>query len=138
MGLLDQRVAVVTGAGRGIGRDIARCLASEGASVVVNDLGASLEGEGKADDPASETVKLIEDAGGKAVANGDSVSDFEGAGRIIAQAVDTFGQIDILVNNAGIVRDRSLLKMEEGGLRRGHRGAPEGDVQLHAATPHRS
>jgi NAD(P)-dependent dehydrogenase (short-subunit alcohol dehydrogenase family) len=114
MGLLDQRVAVVTGAGRGIGRDIARCLASEGASVVVNDLGASLEGEGKADDPASETVKLIEDAGGKAVSNGDSVSDYEGAGRIIAQAVDTYGQIDILVNNAGIVRDRSLLKMEEG------------------------
>src|ERR1700683_718565 len=114
MGLLDDRVAVVTGAGRGIGRDIARCLASEGASVVVNDLGASLEGEGKADDPASETVRLIEDAGGKAVANGDSVSDYQGAGRIIAQAVDTYGQIDILVNNAGIVRDRSLLKMEEG------------------------
>src|SRR3984957_13563641 len=113
MGLLDERVAVVTGAGRGIGRDIARCLASEGASVVVNDVGASLEGEGKADDPASETVKAIEDAGGKAVANGDSVSDYEGAGRIIAQAVDTFGKIDILVNNAGIVRDRSLLKMEE-------------------------
>jgi NAD(P)-dependent dehydrogenase (short-subunit alcohol dehydrogenase family) len=114
MGLLDDRVAVVTGAGRGIGRDIARCLASEGARVVVNDLGASLEGEGKADDPASETVGLIEEAGGKAVANGESVSDFAGAGRLIAQAVDTFGQIDILVNNAGIVRDRSLLKMEEG------------------------
>jgi NAD(P)-dependent dehydrogenase (short-subunit alcohol dehydrogenase family) len=113
MGLLDGRVAVVTGAGRGIGRDIARCLASEGASVVVNDLGASLEGEGKADDPASETVASIEEAGGKAVANGESVSDFEGARRLIAQAVDTFGQIDILVNNAGIVRDRSLLKMEE-------------------------
>jgi NAD(P)-dependent dehydrogenase (short-subunit alcohol dehydrogenase family) len=113
MGLLDGRVAVVTGAGRGIGRDIARCLASEGASVVVNDLGASLEGEGKADDPASETVASIEEAGGKAVANGESVSDFEGAGRLIAQAVDSFGQIDILVNNAGIVRDRSLLKMEE-------------------------
>jgi NAD(P)-dependent dehydrogenase (short-subunit alcohol dehydrogenase family) len=113
MGLLDGRVAVVTGAGRGIGRDIARCLASEGASVVVNDLGASLEGEGKADDPASETVRLIEGAGGKAVANGDSVSEYDGAGRIIAQAVDTYGQIDILVNNAGIVRDRSLLKMEE-------------------------
>ena len=103
----------MTGAGRGIGREIALCLAAEGASVVVNDLGASLDGEGAADDPASETVQHIKDAGGKAVANGDSVSDFEGAGRIIAQAVDTFGQIDILVNNAGIVRDRSLLKMEE-------------------------
>jgi NAD(P)-dependent dehydrogenase (short-subunit alcohol dehydrogenase family) len=113
MGLLDGRVAVVTGAGRGIGRDIARSLASEGASVVVNDLGASLEGVGAADDPAAETVGLIEEAGGKAVSNGDSVSDFAGAGRIIAQAVDTFGKIDILVNNAGIVRDRSLLKMEE-------------------------
>jgi NAD(P)-dependent dehydrogenase (short-subunit alcohol dehydrogenase family) len=113
MGLLDDRVAVVTGAGRGIGRDIARSLASEGASVVVNDLGASLAGEGAADDPAAETVGLIEEAGGKAVSNGDSVADFAGAGRIIAQAVDTFGKIDILVNNAGIVRDRSLLKMDE-------------------------
>jgi len=114
MGLLDDRVAVVTGAGRGIGRDIARCLAAEGASVVVNDLGASLAGEGEAVDPASETANEINEAGGKAVANGDSVSSFEGASRIIAQAVDTFGKIDILVNNAGIVRDRSLLKMEEG------------------------
>jgi NAD(P)-dependent dehydrogenase (short-subunit alcohol dehydrogenase family) len=113
MGLLDDRVAIVTGAGRGIGREIALCLAAEGASVVVNDLGASLAGEGAADDPASETVRDIKDAGGKAVANGDSVADFEGAGRIVAQAVDTFGQIDILVNNAGIVRDRSLLKMDE-------------------------
>jgi NAD(P)-dependent dehydrogenase (short-subunit alcohol dehydrogenase family) len=113
MGLLDGRVAVVTGAGRGIGRDIARCLAAEGASVVVNDVGASLAGEGSADDPATETVNLIKQAGGKAVANGDSVSDFDGAGRIISQAVDTFGKIDILVNNAGIVRDRSLLKMDE-------------------------
>jgi len=113
MGLLDDRVAVVTGAGRGIGRDIALCLAAEGARVVVNDLGASLSGEGGENDPASETVALIEGAGGKAVANYESVSDFSGAGRIIAQAVDDFGQIDILVNNAGIVRDRSLLKMEE-------------------------
>jgi NAD(P)-dependent dehydrogenase (short-subunit alcohol dehydrogenase family) len=113
MGLLDDRVAVVTGAGRGIGRDIARCLAAEGASVVVNDLGASLAGDGKAGDPASETVALITDAGGRAVTNGDSVAEYDGAGRIIAQAVDTFGKIDILVNNAGIVRDKSLLKMDE-------------------------
>ena len=131
MGLLDERVAVVTGAGRGIGRDIALCLAAEGASVVVNDLGASLAGEGSAEDPASETVEAIKEAGGQAVANGDSVADFEGAGRIIAQAIDSFGQIDILVNNAGIVRDRSLLKMDEGGLRRSDRRAPEGNVQLH-------
>jgi NAD(P)-dependent dehydrogenase (short-subunit alcohol dehydrogenase family) len=113
MGLLDNRVAIVTGAGRGIGREIARCLAAEGASVVVNDVGASLAGEGAANDPAADVVAEIEGAGGKAVANGESVSDFEGAGRIVAQAVDTYGQIDILVNNAGIVRDKSLLKMDE-------------------------
>jgi len=111
MGLLDGRVALVTGAGRGIGRDIALCLASEGAAVVVNDLGASLDGSGATEGPAEETCRAIEEAGGKAVANGESVSDFDSAGRIVAQAVETFGSIDILVNNAGIVRDRTLLKM---------------------------
>ncbi len=111
MGLLDDRVAVVTGAGGGIGREIALCLASEGARVVVNDLGTTLDGAGTAQGPAAETCRLIEDAGGKAVANGESVADFDGAGRIIGQAVDTFGSIDILVNNAGIVRDRTLVKM---------------------------
>jgi NAD(P)-dependent dehydrogenase (short-subunit alcohol dehydrogenase family) len=111
MGLLDGRVAVVTGAGGGIGREIALCLAAEGARVVVNDLGTSLGGEGAGSDPAAETCSLIEKAGGTAVPNPESVSDFEGAGRIVAQAVDTFGSIDILVNNAGIVRDRTLLKM---------------------------
>ena len=111
MGLLDGRVAVVTGAGGGIGREIAVCLAAEGARVVVNDLGTTLGGDGAAQGPAAETCALIEKAGGTAVANGESVSDFEGAGRIVAQAVDTFGSIDILVNNAGIVRDRTLLKM---------------------------
>ncbi len=111
MGLLDDKVAVVTGAGGGIGREIALCLASEGARVVVNDLGTTLDGAGTAQGPAAETCRLIEDAGGKAVANGESVADFDGAGRIVAQAVDTFGSIDILVNNAGIVRDRTLVKM---------------------------
>ena len=110
-GLLTGRVAVVTGAGRGIGREIARCLGAEGASVVVNDLGAALDGSATAENPAAETCALIEEAGGTAVANGDSVSDFDAAGRIISQAIDTFGSIDILVNNAGIVRDRTLLKM---------------------------
>src|ERR1700722_11591158 len=111
MGLLDDRVAVVTGAGGGIGREIALCLASEGAKVVVNDLGTTLDGAGTAQGPAAETCRLIEDAGGKAVPNGESVADFDAAGRIIGQAVDTFGSIDILVNNAGIVRDRTLVKM---------------------------
>src|SRR5579863_6567525 len=113
MGLLDDKVAVVTGAGRGIGREIALCLASEGAAVVVNDLGSALDGAATAEDPAAETCGLIEKAGGKAEANYESVSDFAGAGRIVAQALESFGKIDILVNNAGIVRDRTLLKMEE-------------------------
>ena len=106
-------MAVVTGAGRGIGRDIALCLASEGAKVVVNDVGVSLGGEGTAEDPAAQVCAEIAAAGGQAVPNHDSVSDFEAAGRIIATAVDTFGKIDILVNNAGIVRDRTLVKMDE-------------------------
>src|SRR5271154_4848414 len=113
MGLLNDRVAVVTGAGRGIGRDIALCLAAEGAKVVVNDVGVSLGGDGTGEDPAADVCKEIEAAGGTAVPNHDSVSDFDGAGRIIATAVDSFGQIDILVNNAGIVRDRTIVKMDE-------------------------
>jgi NAD(P)-dependent dehydrogenase (short-subunit alcohol dehydrogenase family) len=113
MGLLDNRVAVVTGAGRGIGREIALCLASEGASVVVNDVGASLDGVGGEQDPAAQTCKDIEVKGGRAVPSYESVSDFQAAGRIIDQAVASFGKLDILVNNAGIIRDRTLLKMEE-------------------------
>ena len=113
MGLLDGRVAVVTGAGRGIGRGIALCLAGEGARVVVNDIGVSLGGDGTDEDPAAQVSEEIVSRGGEAVANRDRVDDFEGAGRIIASAVDTFGQIDILVNNAGIVRDRTLVKMDE-------------------------
>jgi len=113
MGLLDGRAAVVTGSGRGIGREFAICLASQGASVVVNDVGVSLDGQGTDDDPAAQVCKEIEAAGGRAVPNYDSVADFAGAERIVATAVDRFGAIDILVNNAGIVRDRSLLKMTE-------------------------
>jgi NAD(P)-dependent dehydrogenase (short-subunit alcohol dehydrogenase family) len=113
MSLLEGRVAVVTGAGRGIGRDIALCLASEGASVVVNDIGVALSGEGTDEDPADQVVNEITTRGGKAVTSRDPVDDFEAAGRIIATAVDNFGQIDILVNNAGIVRDRTLVKMDE-------------------------
>jgi NAD(P)-dependent dehydrogenase (short-subunit alcohol dehydrogenase family) len=113
MGLLDGRAAVVTGAGRGIGRDIALCLAAEGAKVIVNDIGVSLAGEGTVDDPAGQVCKEIEAAGGTAVPNHDSVSDFEGAGRMVASAVDAFGSVDIVVNNAGIVRDRTVVKMDE-------------------------
>jgi NAD(P)-dependent dehydrogenase (short-subunit alcohol dehydrogenase family) len=113
MALLEERVAIVTGSGRGIGREFALCLASEGASVVVNDVGVSLDGRGSEEDPAAQVCKEIERAGGRAVPNYDSVSDFEGAARIVQTAVDAFGRLDVLVNNAGIVRDRSLLKMEE-------------------------
>jgi NAD(P)-dependent dehydrogenase (short-subunit alcohol dehydrogenase family) len=113
MGLLDGRVAIVTGSGRGIGRQFALGLAAEGAAVVVNDVGAKLDGTDASEDPASEVVAEIERAGGRAVANHDSVSDFAGAERIVGTAVDSFGQVDVLVNNAGIVRDRSLVKMEE-------------------------
>src|SRR6266511_5723613 len=113
MGLLDGRVAVVTGSGRGIGREFALCMAREGASVVVNDVGVSLDGRGTDEDPAAQVCKEIEALGGEAVPNYDSVSDFEEAANIVATATDAFGQLDILVNNAGIVRDRSLLKMTE-------------------------
>jgi NAD(P)-dependent dehydrogenase (short-subunit alcohol dehydrogenase family) len=113
VGLLDGRVAVITGAGRGIGRDIALCMAQQGASIVINDVGASLSGEGAEEDPAREVCSEIEAAGGQAVPNHDSVVEFDGAERIVNTAVESFGKIDILVNNAGIVRDRSLLKMTE-------------------------
>jgi NAD(P)-dependent dehydrogenase (short-subunit alcohol dehydrogenase family) len=113
VGLLEGRVAVVTGSGRGIGREFALCMAREGANVVVNDVGVSLDGQGTEEDPAAQVCKEIEAIGAKAVPSYDSVSDFEAAGRIIQTAVDAFGKIDILVNNAGIVRDRSLVKMTE-------------------------
>jgi len=113
MGLLDGKVAVVTGSGRGIGRGIALCLASEGAKVVVNDPGATVDGRGKEGDPAHEVVEEIQKAGGQAVASYDSVADFAAAERIIKTAVESFGRIDILVNNAGILRDKSIVKMDE-------------------------
>src|SRR5262245_14525585 len=113
MGLLDGRVAVVTGSGRGIGREFALCMASEGAKVVVNDVGVSLDGQGTDEDPAAQVCKEIEVLGSEGVPSYDSVTDFAGAERIIKTAVESFGQIDILVNNAGIVRDRTLVKMSE-------------------------
>jgi NAD(P)-dependent dehydrogenase (short-subunit alcohol dehydrogenase family) len=110
---LEGRAAVVTGAGRGIGRAIALELAKEGAKVVVNDLGTGRTGEGADTSPAEEVVAEIKKAGGVAVANGDSVADFVAAGRMIQSCVDNFGRIDILVNVAGILRDRMVHKMSE-------------------------
>jgi len=113
MGILEGRVAVVTGSGRGLGREFALCLAREGAAVVINDVGVSLRGDSTEEDPAGSVVAEIEALGGRAVAARDSVADFDAAGRIVGAAVDAFGRIDIVVNNAGIVRDRTLVKMDE-------------------------
>jgi NAD(P)-dependent dehydrogenase (short-subunit alcohol dehydrogenase family) len=105
---LHGKVAVITGAGRGIGRAEAIALAEAGASVVVNDLGVDLSGNGTSHEPADDVVQQIVQQGGRAAANYESVADFAGAGRIIQQAVDTFGRLDILVNNAGIIGPDSL------------------------------
>jgi NAD(P)-dependent dehydrogenase (short-subunit alcohol dehydrogenase family) len=109
--LCEGRVAVVTGAGRGIGRGEAIEFARQGAKVVVNDLGADVDGTGSSAGPAGEVVDEIRGLGGDAVANGEDVSDFEGAKRLVDSAVDTFGRLDVLVNNAGILRDRMLVNM---------------------------
>jgi len=110
---LEGKVAIVTGAGRGIGREHALALARAGATVVVNDLGATLAGEGADETPARQVVAEIESLGRAAVANGDDVADFAGAERLVRQALDSFGRLDILVNNAGITRDRMLVNMTE-------------------------
>jgi NAD(P)-dependent dehydrogenase (short-subunit alcohol dehydrogenase family) len=112
-GICEGRVVVVTGAGRGLGRAHALAFAAEGARVVVNDVGAELDGSGGAAGPAGEVVDAIRAMGGEAVANADDVSSWDGAAGIIATAVDTFGKLDVLVNNAGIVRDRMAVSMEE-------------------------
>jgi len=111
MGVLDGKVAIVTGAGRGLGRAHALALAAEGAKVVVNDLGGEADGSGESRTPADQVVKEIKDAGGQAVTN--SVTDFQAAKKIIDSAITTFGRLDILVNNAGFLRDRMSFKMSE-------------------------
>jgi len=111
--MVEAKVVVVTGAGRGIGRAIAVAMAEQGAKVVVNDIGVSITGEGNDAGPAQEVVNEIKSAGGQAVANTDSVAEFASAGRIIQQAMDTFGRIDCVVNNAGILRDVIFHKMTE-------------------------
>jgi NAD(P)-dependent dehydrogenase (short-subunit alcohol dehydrogenase family) len=113
MGALDGRVAIITGAGRGLGREHALLFASEGAKVVVNDLGGDIDGTGEDRAPAQLVVDEIKEMGGEAVANVDSVSDWEGAQRLVNLAVETYGDLHVLVNNAGILRDRVLVNMTE-------------------------
>ena len=109
----EGQVALVTGGGRGVGRGICLALAEAGAKVMVNDLGATNDGTGADISPAHQVVEEIEAMGGEAIVNGDNVADWEGAQRMINAAIETFGDLDILVNNAGILRDKSLLKLEE-------------------------
>lgn len=111
VGRLDGRVVIITGAGRGIGREYALLAGRNGARVVVNDLGSGLAGESSADDPASAVVAEIEAAGGDAIADRSNVADWEATGRMVQAAIDKWGRVDVLINNAGILRDRMLVNM---------------------------
>ena len=113
MGICDGRVVIVTGAGRGIGREHALAFAAEGAKVVVNDLGAGIDGTDVGEHPAEQVVAEIKAAGGEAVINGNDISSWEGARALVQQAIDTFGGLDVLVNNAGFLRDKMLVGMTE-------------------------
>ena len=113
MGMLDGKVAVITGAGRGLGRAHALLMAQEGAKIVVNDVGSEWDGSGKATGPADDVVKEIKDAGGDAASSFESVTSFDGAKKIIDCAVDTFGKLDIMVNNAGFLRDKMTFNMSK-------------------------
>ena len=112
-GLCEGRVAIVTGAARGVGRQHALQLARAGAKIVVNDLGAAVDGRGTDTSPAQQVTDEIKEAGGEAVLNGDDVSNFDGAKNMVDTAINTFGKLDIVVNNAGILRDRMLVNMTE-------------------------
>ncbi|MCL4421739.1 MAG: SDR family oxidoreductase [Actinobacteria bacterium] len=113
MGALDGRVAIITGAGRGLGREHALLFAAEGAQVVVNDLGGALDGTGDDISPAQQVVAEIRSQGGEAIANHDNVADWQGGQRLVSTALEAFGHLDVLVNNAGILRDRALVNMDE-------------------------
>jgi NAD(P)-dependent dehydrogenase (short-subunit alcohol dehydrogenase family) len=113
VGALDGRIAIITGAGRGIGREHALLFAAEGAKVVVNDVGGALDGSSTTASPAEEVVAEITAMGGEAAANHDNVADWEGGARLVAFAVETFGDLHVLVNNAGILRDRVLVNLSE-------------------------
>jgi NAD(P)-dependent dehydrogenase (short-subunit alcohol dehydrogenase family) len=113
MGRLDGRVAIVTGAGRGIGRSVALLLASQGASVVVNDLGAAVDGSGHDSGPAHDVARQIGETGAKAIASGADISDFTAAEGLVGTAIEEFGRLDVLVNAAGILRDRMVFNMTE-------------------------
>src|SRR5260370_2581779 len=113
MGALDGRVAIITGAGRGIGREHALLFAGEGAKVVVNDLGGAMDGTGDDRTPAEQVVDEIRAMGGEAIANADNVADWEGGKRMVDAAIEAFGDIHVLVNNAGILRDRVLVNISE-------------------------
>jgi NAD(P)-dependent dehydrogenase (short-subunit alcohol dehydrogenase family) len=113
MGALEDRIAIITGAGRGLGREHALLFAAEGACVVVNDIGGGADGSGTDQGPAQDVVAEIEAMGGRAVANTDDITDWDGGQRLVQTAVDTFGDLQVLVNNAGILRDRFLVNMTE-------------------------
>src|SRR6202790_1092785 len=111
MGALDGRVAIITGAGRGLGREHALLFAAEGAKVVVNDLGGAMDGSGDDRTPAEQVVDEIRTMGGEAIANADNVADWEGGQRLIRTAIETFGDLHVLVNNAGMLPDGGLAHM---------------------------